>query len=68
MEQKDIDILATDILNAIGNSDASPIAKLEMLKNMKLFLENYNENIDMFIREKAKRKAMFCEDDYDFCK
>lgn len=45
MEQKDIDILATDILNAIGNSEASPIAKLEMLKNMKILLENYNETL-----------------------
>ena len=45
MEQKDIDILATDILNAIGKSEASPIAKLEMLKNMKILLENYNETL-----------------------
>lgn len=45
MEQKDIDILATDILKAIGESKASPIAKLEMLKNMRVFFENYNETL-----------------------
>lgn len=58
MEQQDIDILATDILKAIGDSNASPIAKLEMLKNMRLFFENYNENIILLGREHIKQKNM----------
>lgn len=57
MEQKDIDILATDILKAIGDSNASPIAKLEMLKNMRVFFENYNENIVLLSREHIKSKG-----------
>ena len=56
MEQQDIDILAADILNAISNSEASPIAKLEMLKNMKLFLQNYDQNLTILNDQKIKKK------------
>lgn len=68
MEQRDIDILTNDMLEAINNSNASAIAKIEMLKNINLFLQEYDKNIKILNIEKMKRNAMFCEDDYDFCK
>lgn len=54
MEQKDIEQASDIILNSIMTSDLEPQIKIELLVNMRLFFENYNENIMILNQEKRK--------------
>lgn len=55
MEQKDIEQASDIILNSIMTSDLEPQIKIELLVNMRLFFENYNENI-IVLNETKKRR------------
>lgn len=68
MEQQKIEQATDVVIDAITNSNLDNLTKMELLINMRAFFEDYNKNINLLNREKAKRNAMFCESDYDFCK
>lgn len=54
MEEKDIEQAADIILNSIMTSDLEPQIKIELLVNVRLFFENYNENIIVLNKERRK--------------
>ncbi|MBQ9012849.1 MAG: hypothetical protein IJ094_04710 [Bacilli bacterium] len=47
MSNEELEIVSDLIFNSIVNSKISVYLKLELLNNLKLFLENYNENINV---------------------
>ena len=48
---------ATEIvLNAVMNSNLNNYAKLELMLNLRMFLANYDKNINILRREGEKRK------------
>jgi len=55
MEEKDIEQASDIILNSIMTSNLEPQIKIELLVNMRLFFENYNENIMILNQEKRKK-------------
>lgn len=56
MEQEQINIAFDEIFKAITNSEKlTPINKLELLGNMRTFLESYNENIKILNKEIKKK-------------
>ena len=55
MEKESLDKIETEIIKILDNSNINRADKLELLINLKLFLENYEDNINI-LREYGKTR------------
>lgn len=55
MNNESLDKALDLVFNAIDKSDINSIDKVELLRNLKTFLENYNSDINILIKEQRKR-------------
>lgn len=56
MTKEELEEATEIILDSIMNSNLSNYTKIELLINMKTFLKDYKENINILSKEEVKKK------------
>ena len=55
MSNEEVNELSDIIIDSIMKSNLSNYTKLEIMMNLRLFFENYNENINILNKERKKK-------------